>query len=193
MASIRWAAIALLALATSASAEEQAAAAATAGAALQEGAATATPGVVNAKATDGGKVVEATAEAKRPDPRSPIGRWKTIDDETGKPRSVVRIWEKDGKLYGTIERLFRSPEEEQNPLCTKCEGELKDKPIIGMTILRDLVRDGDEWEDGTILDPANGKTYDVKIEVQDKGRKLKVRGFLGISLLGRTQYWERVD
>ena len=185
MASFRWAAIALVVFATSALAEEQA-----------DGAeAAAAPEVVNAKAKDAGKVEEVTAQAARPASKnSPLGRWTTIDDETNKPKSVIRIWEKDGKLYGTIEKLFRGPDEEKNPLCVKCDGELKDKPIIGLTILRDLVQDDDEWEDGTILDPANGKTYNAKIAVQDGGKKLKVRGYvMGISLLGRTQYWMRAD
>ena len=69
---------------------------------------------------------------------SPVGKWKTIDDETGKPKSVVILWEENGILYGKIERLFRTPEEEQNPLCDECKGENKDKPIIGMTILEGL-------------------------------------------------------
>lgn len=122
------------------------------------------------------------------------GRWKTIDDETGKPKSVVVIKEENGKLFGTIERLYREPDEEQNPVCENCKGELKGKPIIGMMILRDLKPDGkNEWAGGTILDPKNGKTYDCKIALEDGGKKLKVRGFLGISLLGRTQYWQRAD
>ncbi|HWV38669.1 MAG TPA: DUF2147 domain-containing protein [Vulgatibacter sp.] len=120
-----------------------------------------------------------------------LGRWTTIDDETGKPKSVIVIEEKNGKLYGTIERLFRGPDEDPDPVCDKCEGDLKGKRIIGMIILRDLEKDGDEWTGGTILDPKNGKTYRCKIAVEDGGKKLKVRGFIGISLLGRTQYWER--
>jgi len=121
------------------------------------------------------------------------GRWTTIDDETGKPKSVIVIEEKDGKLFGTIERLFRGPDEEQDPACTECEGELKGKKIIGMTILRGLEKDGDEWTGGTILDPKNGKTYRCKVALEDGGKKLKVRGFIGISLLGRTQYWKRAE
>jgi len=124
---------------------------------------------------------------------SVTGRWTTIDDETGKPKSVVRIWEEGGKLYGKIEKLFRAPDEDPNPKCVECDGELKDQPIIGMTILRDLEKDDDEWSGGTVLDPKNGKTYSCKVALEDGGKKLKVRGYLGISLLGRTQHWVRAD
>jgi len=122
-----------------------------------------------------------------------VGRWTTIDDETKKPKSVITIYEEGGKLFGKIEKLFRAPDEEQNPLCDKCEGALKNQPITGMVILRDLKKDGDEWSGGTILDPANGKTYKCKLAVEDGGKKLKVRGFIGIALLGRTQYWVRAE
>ena len=124
---------------------------------------------------------------------SVVGRWTTIDDETKKPKSVITIYEEGGKLFGKIEKLFRAPDEEQNPLCDKCEGALKNQPITGMVILRDLKKDGDEWSGGTILDPANGKTYKCKLAVEDGGKKLKVRGFIGIALLGRTQYWVRAE
>lgn len=124
---------------------------------------------------------------------SVLGRWTTIDDETKKPKSIVTLYEEGGKVYGKIEKLFRAPNEEQNPLCDKCEGALKNQPIIGMVILRDLKKDGNEWTGGTILDPANGKTYKAKIAVEDGGKKLKVRGFIGIALIGRTQYWMRAE
>jgi uncharacterized protein (DUF2147 family) len=124
---------------------------------------------------------------------SAVGRWTTVDDETKKPKSVITIYEEGGKLFGKIEKLFREPTEEQNPLCDKCEGTLKNQPITGMVILRDLKKDGDEWTGGTILDPANGKTYKCKIAVQDGGKKLKVRGYIGMALLGRTQHWVRAE
>lgn len=124
---------------------------------------------------------------------SAVGRWTTIDDETKKPKSVITIWEENGKLFGKIEKLFREPNEEQNPVCDKCNGALKDQPIIGMVIMRDLKKDDDEWTGGTILDPANGKTYKCKIAVEDGGKKLKVRGYIGMSLLGRTQHWVRTE
>jgi uncharacterized protein (DUF2147 family) len=124
---------------------------------------------------------------------SPVGRWTTIDDETKKPKSVIAIYEENGKLYGKIEKLFREPTEEQNPVCDKCEGALKNQPILGMVILKDLQKDDDEWSGGTIMDPGNGKTYKCKIAVEDGGKKLKVRGYIGLSLLGRTQHWVRTE
>lgn len=124
---------------------------------------------------------------------SAVGRWTTIDDETKKPKSIVVIYEEGGKLFGKIEKLFLEPTEEQNPLCEKCEGKLKNQPIIGMVILRNLERDDDEWTGGTILDPANGKTYKCKIAVEDGGKKLKVRGYIGLSLIGRSQHWVRAE
>lgn len=125
--------------------------------------------------------------------KSAVGRWTTIDDETKKPRSVISIYEENGKLFGKIEKIFPEPNEEQNPTCVKCEGALKNQPIIGMVILRDLKKDDDEWTGGTILDPSNGKTYKCKIAVEDGGKKLKVRGYIGLSLIGRTQHWVRAE
>lgn len=123
---------------------------------------------------------------------SPLGKWRTYDDETGELKSIINIWEEDGLLFGKIEKIFPKPGEDPDPLCDKCPGQLKNQPVIGMTILKDLKRSGKQWKGGTILDPDNGKTYGCKIEVIEAGKKLKVRGFLGFSLLGRTQYWEKV-
>lgn len=124
---------------------------------------------------------------------TPLGRWKTIDDETGEEKSIVRICIEDGVLYGKIDSLFLEPDEDPNPLCDECKGKNKDKPILGMTIMENLSQKGTGWSGGTILDPDNGKTYKCKIEIIENGERLKLRGFLGISLLGRTQYWLRVE
>lgn len=120
------------------------------------------------------------------------GYWKTIDDETGQPRSVVHITVQDGVAQGTIVQLFRQPDEEADPLCDDCEGELKTHRVVGMRILEGLTQAGEKWSGGTILDPGNGKTYKVFIEPEEDGT-LKVRGFIGFSLLGRTQHWYRVQ
>jgi len=120
------------------------------------------------------------------------GPWKTIDDETGAAKSIVNITEEDGKLVGKISQLFRKPDEDQDPKCDKCSGDKKDKPMIGMTILWDMKKNGDKkWDSGSILNPKEGKTYSCKLELIEGGKKLKVRGFLGFSLFGRTQVWER--
>jgi uncharacterized protein (DUF2147 family) len=124
---------------------------------------------------------------------SPVGKWKTIDDSTGEARSIINIWEKDGEIFGSIESLFRKPHENPNPLCTKCEGKLRNKPVIGLTILKNLKQDENEWNGGTVLDPENGNTYKCKIEVVENGTRLKVRGFIGVSVLGRTQHWHRAE
>ncbi len=123
---------------------------------------------------------------------SPVGLWKTIDDETKKEKSIVEVYEVDGKLHGKIQKIFRPADEDQNPKCDKCKGDMKDQPIIGLEILKKLKKSSDKtWNDGDITDPNNGKTYSCKIELIEDGKKLKVRGFIGFSLLGRTQIWER--
>ncbi|TFW17878.1 DUF2147 domain-containing protein [Duganella callida] len=127
------------------------------------------------------------------DPGSPAGLWKNIDDETGKPKALIRISESNGVLTGQIEKLFRDANEEQNPKCDKCEGARKDQPILGMTILSNLKKDGDEYSGGEILDPNNGKVYKSKLHLTDGGKKLSVRGYIGVPMLGRSQTWLRQD
>jgi uncharacterized protein (DUF2147 family) len=124
---------------------------------------------------------------------SPVGVWKTIDDQTGKPKSLVRISEANGEYRGKVEKLFREPGEDQNPKCDKCEGALKDQPIIGMTIIIGMKKDGDEYNGGKILDPGNGKVYKSKMSLDDGGKKLNVRGYIGVPMLGRTQTWVRAE
>jgi uncharacterized protein (DUF2147 family) len=122
---------------------------------------------------------------------SPVGRWKTVDDATGKVESVVVIWEEHSKLFGRIQKLLDPDVHDPNPRCVDCTGEQKGQPVIGLRILWDLQKDGDGWSGGTILDPETGKTYKCLLALEDGGNKLKVRGFMGLSLLGRTQYWLR--
>ncbi|MES2355489.1 MAG: DUF2147 domain-containing protein [Pseudomonadota bacterium] len=122
---------------------------------------------------------------------SPIGAWKTIDDKTGKTKSVVQITEENGELQGKVEKVFSPPAESENPICNKCEGERKDKPVVGMVIMWGLKKDGQEYTGGHIVDPAEGKTYKCKLKLSDDGKQLELRGFIGISLLGRTQTWVR--
>ncbi|MGO4307322.1 MULTISPECIES: DUF2147 domain-containing protein [unclassified Cupriavidus] len=122
---------------------------------------------------------------------SPAGMWKTIDDSTGKPRGVIEITEKNGVYSG---KLLKSLTETEGPakVCDKCTDARKDQPIIGMTLLTGLRKTGDnEWSGGEILDPESGKLYKCKMSLADDGKKLNVRGFIGISLIGRTQTWER--
>ncbi|MCE4514027.1 DUF2147 domain-containing protein [Xanthomonas hortorum pv. vitians] len=123
---------------------------------------------------------------------SPVGRWKTIDDETGKPKSVVQIEQTgNGTLSGKVVDILQS-DKGPNPLCDKCDGAQEGKPIKGMTILWGLKPDGTAvWSGGSVLDPAKGKTYKAKVTLTDGGKKLQMRGYVGIEALGRTQTWIR--
>jgi uncharacterized protein (DUF2147 family) len=116
------------------------------------------------------------------------GTWITQDDETGRKKSEVLIYKENGKLYGKITELLLP--EDEGKKCINCKGKNKNQPIEGMVIIKDLELEDDTWEDGTILDPKSGKVYDCYIGFQDSNT-LKVRGFLGFSLLGRTQIWKR--
>ena len=127
------------------------------------------------------------------DDTSPVGLWKNIDDVSGKPKALIRITESNGTLQGQIEKLFRGPTEEQNPKCEKCDGARKDQPVIGLVIMNGLKKDGDEYNGGEILDPDNGKVYRSKIHLTDGGKKLSVRGYIGVPMLGRSQTWVRQE
>ena len=127
------------------------------------------------------------------DMESPAGVWKTIDDKTGKERSLVRVLDNNGVFEGKVEKIFEQPGDDPNHLCKKCEGERKDRPIIGMTFLWGLKKDGDLYSGGEILDPKNGKIYRAKMKMIEGGRKLEVRGYIGLSLFGRSQTWIRQE
>lgn len=122
---------------------------------------------------------------------TPAGTWHTIDDSTGKPRGVIEIAEKDGVFSGKLVKSL-VPTEGAPKVCDKCTDSRKDQPIIGMTLLTGLRKTADnEWTGGEILDPETGKLYKCKMSMADDGKKLNVRGFIGISLIGRTQTWVR--
>src|SRR5262245_35087689 len=116
----------------------------------------------------------------------PVGQWKTVDEKSGAVQSVVGIYDQGGKLFGKIVKLTKPTDEQGKPkLCNKCTGADKDKPIVGLVIIKDLGRDGEHWKGGTILDPDDGKIYKAELWVEDG--KLKVRGYLG--MFYRTQAW----
>ncbi len=124
---------------------------------------------------------------------SPVGKWHTIDDKTGKVKSVVEITEApNGTLQGKVLQVLDS-DKGPHPLCDACKGANHNKPIEGMVIAWGLRREGDSWDDGKIMDPKNGKVYSAKMTPIEGGRKLEVRGYLGFSLLGRTQTWVRTE
>ena len=122
---------------------------------------------------------------------TPVGLWETIDDESNEPSSYVRIWVDNGELIGQVEKLIRKPGEQSDQKCTQCTGDKKDQPILGMTIISGLRQEGEVWAGGHILDPDNGTVYKCRIKVEDGGRKLEVRGYVGFSLIGRSQTWHR--
>ncbi len=124
---------------------------------------------------------------------TPVGLWKSIDDETKTEKSLVRITEAAGTLTGKIEKLMDPTK--QDAKCDKCSDARKDQPVLGMTIITGVRAGSDKtlWEGGEILDPNNGKTYKVRIKPIDGGKKLEVRGFIGAPMLGRTQTWIRVE
>ncbi|SFT02202.1 DUF2147 domain-containing protein [Sphingobacterium wenxiniae] len=117
-----------------------------------------------------------------------VGKWKTIDDETGEAKSIVEVFKKaDGKYYGKISELLMKPE---NDKCVQCKDDRKNKPLLGLEIIRGLSKSGKEFTGGTITDPKNGKSY--KCTITRDGDKLNVRGYVGFSLIGRTQTWQAV-
>lgn len=117
-----------------------------------------------------------------------VGVWKTIDDETGKEKSYVKIYKKGNKIYGDVYKIL--DESKKNNLCTACEGDKKNKKVMGMTIIEGLEADGNDFGGGTILDPNNGKVYDCTIWVDEDG-DLQVRGYIGWFF--RTQTWKRIN
>ena len=119
--------------------------------------------------------------------QSILGSWKTIDDASGKAKSIVRIYKaKNGKVYGRIAKLLDTSNGE-NPVCDKCPGERKGKKVLGMVIIRDMVQSGSVWKGGKILDPENGKEYSCRLWIE--GETLKVRGYWGVFY--RTQTWHK--
>jgi uncharacterized protein (DUF2147 family) len=122
---------------------------------------------------------------------TPVGVWQTIDDHTHQPKALVQITQHDdGTLSGKVIKGL-NPNDSPDRRCTKCTDERKDQKILGMTIIKGMKKDGDSWDDGRILDPENGKIYRCKMHLEDGGQKLVVRGYIGVSLLGRSQTWIR--
>jgi uncharacterized protein (DUF2147 family) len=126
---------------------------------------------------------------------TPAGLWKTIDDSTKKERSLVRIVDTDGVISGKLEKLL-DPEAKQDAVCDECSDDRKGQPLVGLPIIRGVKKSADTdglWDGGTILDPANGKTYKLRLKPVEGGKKLEVRGYVGAPLFGRSQTWIRVE
>jgi uncharacterized protein (DUF2147 family) len=120
---------------------------------------------------------------------SPVGLWAPTDG-SGKALGLIRIFEQNGAFYGRIEPS--SPADDFSARCTRCTGDRKDQPVIGLVIMRHLKLKDGEYVGGDILDPDTGGVYRCKFHLADGGRTLRMRGYLGVSLLGETQTWVRV-
>lgn len=123
--------------------------------------------------------------------QSVVGKWKTIDDNSGEERSVVEIYEKNGRIFGRIIKLFRKPGEDPDPVCDECDGDdpRYNKKVIGMEIIRNMKQSEKDYSDGDILDPETGRVYRCRLWVE--GQELKVRGYWGPFY--RTQVWKKVS
>jgi uncharacterized protein (DUF2147 family) len=138
--------------------------------------------------------VHPTASVLAMAQNTPVGLWRTIDDDGKTEKSTVRITSNGGVLTGKVEHI--TDPAKANEVCSKCEDDRKDKPIVGMTIINDVKQDAEEsnvWAGGLILDPAKGSTYKVRLKVIDGGKKLEVRGYIGSPMFGRTQTWIRAE
>lgn len=123
---------------------------------------------------------------------TPAGLWKTIDDKSGKPRSLIRITENNGEYSAVVEKGLLATDTGE-AVCDKCTDERKGQKIVGMTIVKGIKKKGENYEGGEILDPDNGKTYKCKMKLDGTGNQLEVRGFIGVSLFGRSQTWIREE
>ncbi len=126
---------------------------------------------------------------------TPVGLWKSIDDETKKEKSLIRITETDGVFSGKLEKLL-DPATAPDKVCDKCSDERKDKPLVGMTLIRNVKHSSSDvtlWDGGDILDPKDGKVYKVRMTPADGGKRLELRAYIGMPLIGRTQTWIRVE
>lgn len=128
---------------------------------------------------------------------TPVGLWKTIDDKSGEVRSYVRIWKNEqGILYGKITKLVNTPDAD-TVVCDKCTDDRKNQKIEGLEILRGLKQkdpaDPYYWDQGTVLDPENGKAYKGYVKVSRDNKQLTLRGYIGIPAFGRSQIWHRVE
>lgn len=132
-----------------------------------------------------------TAAAQEPVANSPVGLWQTISDVDGKAKAYIRIREIDGEFRGVVEQILEADKRDER--CSKCAGERHNQPVLGLTIITGMHRDGDHFSGGDILDPDNGNVYSCKLRLIDAGKRLDVRGFLGFSLFGRTQTWNRLE
>ena len=126
---------------------------------------------------------------RRADGRGP---WEQVDDNTGRPESWFKITERNGLYVGNLVKIFFKPGEDENWVCDRCEGAEKGAPVLGLALIKGMRRNGYSYENGTIMDPRDGSVYRALMRLSPDGNKLEVRGYLGISLFGRSQTWNRL-
>jgi uncharacterized protein (DUF2147 family) len=136
-------------------------------------------------------LLTAAAPVRAAEPTA-AGLWEQVDDKTGKAESWFKIVERNGVYEGGIVKIFFKPGEDENWTCDKCEGADRGKPVLGLTMIKGMRRNGLSYENGTILDPRDGSVYRALMRVSPDGQKLEVRGYLGISLFGQSQVWNRL-
>jgi uncharacterized protein (DUF2147 family) len=124
---------------------------------------------------------------------TPVGLWKTVDDDTGQAKGLIRIRETNGRYEGSVEKVFPKPGQNPVPKCAKCDGSRRNQPVLGMMILWGFTKRGNDYEGGEILDPEDGKIYHAKLKVIEDGNKLEVRGYISIPLFGRSKIWLREE
>ena len=120
------------------------------------------------------------------------GLWEQVDDNTGRPESWFKITERNGLYVGNLVKIFFKPGEDENWVCDRCEGAEKGAPVLGLALIKGMRRNGYSYENGTIMDPRDGSVYRALMKLSPDGQKLEVRGYLGISLFGRSQMWNRL-
>jgi len=136
-------------------------------------------------------LIAAVAQLAPAATASPVGAWQTISDVTGQPQSIVRVYEERGLLFAKVERVLVT--DGVPSTCVKCRDDRKGQPLVGLVIMRNMKAGGDEYSGGDILDPESGKVYRCKVTLDPTGQRLTVRGYIGISLFGRSQTWRRVQ
>ncbi len=138
-----------------------------------------------------GVLASASLPLRANDP-SAVGLWEQVDEKSGRPESWFKIAERNGVYEGTIVKIFHRPGDDENWVCEKCEGAEKGAPVLGLKLIKGMRRTGKGYENGTIMDPRDGTVYRALMNLSPDGQKLEVRGYLGISLFGRSQTWNRL-
>ena len=136
-------------------------------------------------------IVAAASPVRAAEPTA-TGLWEQVDENTGKPESWFKITERNGIYEGALVKIFYKPGEDPNWVCDKCQGAEKGRPVLGLTLIKGMQRNGLSYENGTIMDPRDGSVYRALMRLTPDGKKLEMRGYLGISLFGRSQVWNRL-